>query len=295
MSLPKPVDVVIVTYNSADEIRACVEPLAPLADVRTIVVDNASSDETRRIVSDLRVETIALERNMGFAAGVNVGWRAASAPYVLFLNPDARIEPDALAHLVRILDARDDAGAVGPRILEANGRVAFSQRRFPRLRSTYARAIFLHRVFPRSSWSDELVRSEVEYRLAQEPEWLSGACLLVRRSDLEEMGGLDEAFFMYSEDTDLCKRLWRSGRRVLFDPGAVVHHTGGGSAPRAGLLTMLAASRLIYARKHHSRFVANLHRVGIALEAASRIVLSRADPPYRRGQARAFWYLCTGR
>ena len=185
MSLPEPVDVVIVTYNNADEIRACIEPLAALADVRTIVVDNASSDETRRIVSDLRVETIALERNMGFAAGVNFGWRATSAPYVLLLNPDARIEPDALAHLVRTLDARDNAGAVGPRILEADGRVAFSQRRFPRPRSTYARAVFLHRVFPRSSWSDELVRNDVEYRAAPGARMALGRVSARRRSDLE--------------------------------------------------------------------------------------------------------------
>jgi GT2 family glycosyltransferase len=286
---------VIVTYNNADEIAACLEPLAGLAGLRTIVVDNASTDGTRRILSDLHVETIELERNMGFAAGVNVGWRMSSAPYVLLLNPDARIEPDALGLLVRILDTREDAGAVGPRIVEADGRLAFSQRRFPRLRSTYARALFLHRVFPRSAWSDELVRDDVAYRESQEPEWISGACLLVRRSDLEAMDGLDETFFMYSEDTDLCKRLWRSGRRVLFAPEAVVHHAGGRSAPRAALLTMLAASRLTYARKHHSPLVATLHRVGIALVAGSRVVLTNADAAYRRGQARAFWYVCTGR
>ena len=293
--LADPVDVVIVTYNSADEIRACIEPLASLADVRTIVIDNASSDRTRRILADLRLETIALDRNLGFAAGVNLGWRATSAPYVLFLNPDARIEPDALAHLVRTLHARADAGAVGPRILEADGRLAFSQRRFPRLRSTFAQALFLHHVFPRSAWSDEVVRTDSKYDAPQEPEWLSGACLLVRRSDLEEMGGLDEAFFMYSEDTDLCRRLWHSGRHVLFDPGAIVRHAGGRSAPRAELLTMLASSRLIYARKHHSASVANLHRGGIALEAGLRVIVSRTNIPYRLGQARTFWYLCTGR
>src|SRR4029078_12008850 len=98
-----------------------------------------------------------------------------------WLNPGPRVDACALAHLVRILDARDDAGAVGPRILEADGGLAFSQRRFPRLSATYTRPLFFHRVLPWSAWSDELVRNDVEYHAAQEPEWLSGACLLVRR------------------------------------------------------------------------------------------------------------------
>ncbi len=173
----KRVDIVIVTYNSAEQILACVEPLVTLPYARVIVVDNASTNRGLKLLHELPITTIALDRNEGFAVGCNVGWREATAPNVLFLNPDARIDPTALERLLKTLERHSNVGAVGPKIVDGHGQLAFSQRRFPRLVSTYAQAFFLHHVFRRSASSDELVRREESYEQLHDAEWVSGACL----------------------------------------------------------------------------------------------------------------------
>jgi N-acetylglucosaminyl-diphospho-decaprenol L-rhamnosyltransferase len=274
----RPVDVVVVSYNSRDRLRDCVAPLAAAPGVHPIVVDNASPIESLGALDDLDVTTIQLERNGGFASGCNVGWRAGSSPYVLFLNPDARIDPEALDRLARVLDDDQGVGIAAPRIVEPDGTLDFSQRRFPRLRSTYAHALFLHRVFGNAAWTSELVYDEAAYDTPGSPEWASGACLLVRRSVLEELGGWDDGFFMYCEDKDLCRRARDAGHDIRFEPSAVVRHEGGASAPRTSLAATLAESRVRYARKHEPRVRAGLERAGIALTALTHSLVSRDRP-----------------
>ncbi len=280
------VDVVVVTYNSAETIASAVEQLAAVESVRVIVVDNASSDETVELVRTLPVETVALEQNGGFAHGCNVGWRAGKAPYVLFLNPDARIDAGAVAALASELDRDEQVGAVAPRIEEPDGSLDFSLRRFPRLRSSFAQALFLHRVFPEAPWVDEVIRDPAAYERPHPAEWVSGACFAVRRSLLEELGGLDESFFHYSEDVDICARIWRAGREVRFVPAALAEHEGGASAPRARLLPILAASRIRYSAKHDSRSALLAMRASVALGAATHAVVARSRAA-RRGHLRA--------
>jgi N-acetylglucosaminyl-diphospho-decaprenol L-rhamnosyltransferase len=281
------VDVVVVSYNSRDELRGCVEPLASLDDVQVTVVDNASTDGSLEVVADLPVTRIALDRNGGFSHGCNAGWQGGSAPFVLFLNPDARLDGDPLDRLVSALEGSPEAAAVAPRIAHSDGSLDFSQRRFPRLRSTYARAFFLHRVFPTASWTDELIRDPEAYERRASPDWVSGASILVRRSVLEELGGWDEGFFLYCEDIDLCRRLRDAGHNLLYEPAALAHHLGGASAPRAALLPVLAASRLRYAKKHRSPPAALLERAGIALEALTHVVVSKGGRAARAGHGRA--------
>ena len=130
------IDVVVVSYHSEARLRDCVGPLAGRDGINVIVADNASGDASLEVVADLPVTTIALPRNGGFSYGCNAGWRAGGAPYVLFLNPDARIDAPVVEHMARILDRDAGIGAVGPRILDEDGGLDFSQRRFPRARST---------------------------------------------------------------------------------------------------------------------------------------------------------------
>lgn len=283
-----PVDVVVVSYNNRGELRECVERLAAAENIHVVVVDNASSDGSLEVVADLPIKRIALRRNGGFGHGCNAGWRAGRAAYVLFLNPDARMKADSLERLVAVLETTPGGGAAAPRIAHPDGTLDYSQRRFPRLRSTYARALFLHRVFPTAPWVDELVRDTAAYAEPGSPDWVSGACILVRRSVLEELGGFDEGFFMYCEDIDLCRRLREAGHELLYEPSATVVHQGGASAPRATLLPVLAASRLRYAAKHRSSPAALLERLGIALEGLTHVVVSRGGRPMRAGHARAF-------
>jgi N-acetylglucosaminyl-diphospho-decaprenol L-rhamnosyltransferase len=284
---PSSVDVVVVSYNNRDDLRACVEPLLGATGVRVIVVDNASPDRSLEALEGVPVDTIQLDANGGFAHGINAGWRPGAGSYVLLLNPDARIDATSLGILAGVLDENPHAGAVAPRIVHADGSLDFSQRRYPRLRSTWARALFLHRLFPRATWTDELVRDEAAYATRGTPDWVSGACILVRRAVLEELHGLDEGFFMYAEDIDLCRRLQDAGHGLVFEPDAVVVHEGGASAPRAQLLPVLAESRLRYAVKHRGRVGALLERAGIALEALTHVAVSRGGVAGRRGHAGA--------
>ncbi|MGH3004330.1 MAG: glycosyltransferase family 2 protein [Gaiellaceae bacterium] len=282
-----PVDVVVVSYNSRDRLRDSVAPLAGLAGVQVIVVDNASTDGSLETLDGLPVTTIPSAVNGGFAQGCNIGWRNGLAPYVLLLNPDATLDESSLRRLVEVLQADERVGAVAPKIVHTDGSLDHSIRRFPRLRSTYARALFLHRLFPRAAWTDEVVREEATYRSPGEAEWVSGACVLVRREALERLDGLDEGFFLYCEDKDLCKRLWDAGYEVRFEPGALAQHEGGASAPRSALLPILAASRVRYVHKHSGFHVVVLERLGLALGALTHIVLSRGGSSVRFGHARS--------
>jgi GT2 family glycosyltransferase len=282
------IDAVVVSYNSSETLRPCVEPLANLARANVIVVDNASSDDSLGVVADLPVRRIPLRENGGFARGCNVGWQAGNARYVLFLNPDATIDVRSLAHLAGALDENGGAGVVAPKILEQDGSLDFSQRRFPRLRSTFSQALFLHRIFPRATWSDEVVRTVESYESPGVVEWVSGACFMARRDLLERLDGLDEGFFMYCEDKDFCRRVWSNGFEVRFQPDAVAVHVGGVSASRAGLLPVMAASRIRYARKHFRRPPALLERFGVSLLALTHVVVSRGGRSRRAGHAVAF-------
>ena len=281
------VDVVVVSYESRAQLRGCVLPLAREPGVRVIVVDNASSDGSLATVADLPVERIALDENHGFAAGCNVGCRAGDAPAVLFLNPDARIDAGSLARLLAELGRDASIGVVAPKIVDEHGNVEPSQRRFPALRSTYARAFFLHRVFPNATWADELIRDVRAYEEPGSPDWVSGACILVRRRALDAIGGLDEEFFLYGEDIDLARRLRSAGYGVRFEPAAVAVHEGGRSGHRPRLLPLLAESRLRYLRRHHSRLEVALARIGLALNAFTHVLFSSGGYQQRLGHARS--------
>jgi GT2 family glycosyltransferase len=282
-----PVDVVIVAYNSREQLADCVWPLLGIDWIHLIVVDNASPDDSAAAVAGLPVTVVREGENRGFGAGCNAGSRAGSAPYVLFLNPDATIDAQALSRLVDTLERDPTLGAAGPRIVNDDGTLDHSIRRFPRLRSTYAQALFAHRFAPNAGWTDEVVRDASRYESPGAAEWLSGACLLVRRSVLDPIGGFDEGFFMYCEDTDLCRRIGNAGLAVWYQPTAVAGHKGGASAPRSSLLPVLAASRSRYAHKHRGRPAAAGERIGIALGSLTHLVAGRGGGDARRGHLAA--------
>jgi N-acetylglucosaminyl-diphospho-decaprenol L-rhamnosyltransferase len=283
------IDVVVVSYNSRARLARCIENLRNVRDVHLIVVDNASSDGSAEVAAQLGIEPVRLTRNGGFGHGCNVGWRRGNSPFVLFLNPDATIDGQSLNRLASLLESTPRAGIAAPRILGVDGSLEYSQRRFPRLASTYARSLFLHRVFPQAAWADELVRERGAYEQRGSPDWVSGACLLIRRPLLEHLGGFDERFFMYCEDIDLCRRVRDEGFDIVFEPDAVSVHEGGASAPRPALLPVLAASRIYYSRKHKSVLGAALERLGIGLEAMTHSLLTRRGGAARRGHASALW------
>jgi N-acetylglucosaminyl-diphospho-decaprenol L-rhamnosyltransferase len=276
------VDVVVVSYNSRHHLRRCVEPLSGIPGVRVIVADNASPDGALETIADLPVTALALDRNGGFSFGCNHGWRAGRAPFVLFLNPDARIDPPSIRALAEVLESDERAAMVGPRIVDPEGSLLLSRRRFPTAASTFGRAFLLHRLLPGTS---EVITDDGGlYARPGRCDWISGACMLVRRSILEQLGGLDEGFFMYCEDKDLARRIHDAGYEVRYEPSARCVHHEGASAPRPALSGVLTLSRVRYARKHGGRLRAALERGGLALLALTRMVASR-EPVARAGHA----------
>jgi hypothetical protein len=268
------VDVVVVAFNSGEQLRDCVEPLSRESSINVVVVDNASTDDTLSALEDLPVSVIALDENIGFGGGCNVGWESATAPYVLFLNPDARLPPEAVLRLADVLE-RTSAGAVAPRIVDPSGSLEWSIRCFPDVRSIYGQAIFAHRLFPGADWVDEVIRDPERYAREAPCDWASGACLLLRREMLEQLGGFDDGFFMYCEDVDLCRRLWDRGSSVVYTPTVVCTHVGGASSPRWRLMQVLVRSRIRYAQKHFDRGRAIAYRGGVVLNEFTHILIGR--------------------
>lgn len=276
------VDVVTVSYNSAATLRECVAPLSDVDEIAVTVVDNRSADGSVASIADLPVRVVRAFRNGGFGYGCNLGAAEGTNPYILFLNPDARIDAAGVRALAAVLEAQPDVAIAGPKLLEADGEEVPSMRRFQRAGSSWAQALFLHRVIG-AAWANEIVRDPALYAAPASPEWLSGACMMVRREVFEALGGFDEGFFLYCEDMDICTRVRAAGREVRFTPDVEVHHAGGQSAPRTSLYPVLAASRRRYAAKHASRASALSQRAALAVHAMTHVVAAARRPQAARG------------
>ena len=223
--------VVVVTYNSSETIAACLESIGPGgAPAEVVVVDNASTDGTAALVAERfpRVRLIANARNEGFARGANRGWRETSTPHVLLLNPDTELRPNASRALLECARARPRAALIGPRILNADGSLQHSCFRFPNLRMA---ATGFFGLLPLDSPANGRYPLEA-YEAPHQVEHLLGACLLVRREAAEQVGLLDEGFYMYFEETDWCYRMRAAGWENWYTPDAVVVHRGAHSTSR---------------------------------------------------------------
>jgi GT2 family glycosyltransferase len=251
--------IVIVTYNSRDDIDACLEALVrqpPRLDCEILVVDNASADGTAAAVRGRwpAVRVVDAGANLGFARASNLGVRQTSGDLILLLNPDTIVRPGAIDTLAATLDARVDAAAAGPRLVDVHGRPELS---FGAMIGPFAE--LRQKVLVRGSERGlPFIRGCVE-RLTREPreaDWVSGACLMVRRADAEAVGLLDERYFMYAEDVDFCAALRARGRRVIFTPAAEVVHLRGRAAASAPAATETAyrRSQLAFYAKHHPRW-----------------------------------------
>ena len=258
MTAPPPrIAIVIVTYNSARDIDAVLRSLTqapPTAAYSIVVVDNASSDGTPAHIREAwpRVQLIESGSNIGFAAANNRGIRALSSELVLLLNPDTRVPTGTVDSLVSHLDARADVAIVGPRIVDGQGRAELS---FGSMISPLAelRQKVLVSGHDRGSWPIAGIVDRMT-RQTRDVDWVSGACLLIRRSDLEAVGLLDERFFLYTEDVDLCASVRARGRRVMFAADVEIEHLRGRSAS-ATTPAAYRRSQLKFYEKHHPAWV----------------------------------------
>jgi hypothetical protein len=218
---------VVVTYDALPWIEPCLESVA---GVPTVVVDNGSSDGTVAFVRERFPDVRVVEsENRGLAAGWNVGIGETESRYVLILNADAWLVGDALGRLLSFADSRPRAAVVGPRLRWPDGRLQRSVRGFPTLWRLATEYLFLRKLAPRSRALNAFYAGGFDHDEVREAEFLMGACLLVRREAIDEVGLLDEDFFLFSEETDWCYRFRRAGWEVVFFPGAECVHVGGAS------------------------------------------------------------------
>lgn len=248
-------DIVIVNYNTRDDLAACLGSIhaeAPRHLGRVWVVDNASTDGSQAMIRDRwpDVTVLALDENIGFAAANNRAIRASTADLILLLNSDTIVPAGAIDVLQARLEV-SGAVAAGPRLVDGQGRPEIS---FGPMLSPLAE--WRQRRLVRLAASDRPEdRALVEALLAREQtvDWISGACLLVRREAAVRAGLLDERYFMYEEDVDFCAALRAGGGRVLFTPQAVVEHLRGRSRRQAGPTAdrHYDRSHVLFYEKHH--------------------------------------------
>jgi N-acetylglucosaminyl-diphospho-decaprenol L-rhamnosyltransferase len=221
------VSVVVVSYNALPWLERCLESVR---GVETIVVDNGSTDGTVAFVRERFPEVELVEQgNRGLAAGWNAGLARASGDYVLILNADAWLTEGSLERLVAFAERQPRAAVVGPRLLNPDGTLQRSVRGFPTLWRLATEYLFLRKLAPGSELLNGFYAGGFAHDEVREADFVMGACMLVRRRAVDEVGPLDESFFLFSEETDWCYRFVQAGWQVLFFPGAECVHVGAAS------------------------------------------------------------------
>lgn len=272
------VSLVIVTYNSAEVIRGCLESLAAgtcgasVADV--VVIDNASRDGTVDLVREVDPSAIVIETgsNAGYAAAVNAGVRRCTArDAVLILNPDTRLRPGCLPPLADAL-RHPGAGIAVPRLVGEDGVLHRSLRREPSLRTAVGEAVLGGLQAGRYAGWGEIITDPRRYERRGPADWACGAVMLVSRDCLAATGEWDESFLLYSEETDFCLRAGSAGFDTVFEPESVVEHRGGESATVPFLWALLMANRARLYAARHGRIRAAAYRSVLAVGEGARAV-----------------------
>lgn len=291
--------VLIVNWNVRDLLRDCLRSIDAGRGnllLEVIVVDSASADGSADMVAAEFpwVVLVRCDENVGFPRGNNLALARARGDAFLLLNPDTVVVGDALTTLLAYLNTQPDVGVVGPQLRNADGTVQSSRRRFPTRLTGFFESTWLQGVVP------GILRRYYALDLPDDApadvDWLTGACLLVPRAAYEEVGGLDEGYFMYSEELDWCRRIKATGRRVVYYPAAQVIHHSGQSSDQAVTARHVnfQRSKLRYYRKYHGRGVALALRLFLLASYAWQLVLEGvkgalgSKPALRRQRVAAY-------
>ncbi len=257
------ISLVIINSNGKGLLKACLDSLPVACEGITweaVVVDNGSTDGSVEMMRREYPDTpfVANRDNRGFTRANNQGLAIARGRYLVLLNNDTEAKPDSFAAAVRYLDEHKDIGAAGLKLLNTDGTRQLSCRRFPSFQQAlFNRYSLLTRLFPNNAYSRSYLMTDLDEdeNAVRDVDWVSGACLIFRRSLYDRIGPLDERYWMYSEDVDYCLRVWKAGLRVSYVPvGAVFHHIGQDTGNYPFKL-MIERHRSMYRfyKKHYSR------------------------------------------
>lgn len=281
--------IIIVSWNTRRLLADCLDSVyacAPSDLFEVLVVDNASSDGSAAMVKERfpQARLIESEKNVGFAQGNNLAVPLCSGEYVLLLNPDTVVKPQALDELVRFMDAHSEAGAAGSRLLNPDETLQPSCHPAPTLARELWRLFHLDRIRPFGAYH----MHRWDMNQPREVDVIQGASFIVRKAILDKIGFLDGRYFMYSEEVDLCYRLQKAGWKLYYVPASRVIHYGGQSTKlvAADMFLQLYLGKLMYFRKHYGRLAGIGYKLILLLAALSRLAMAPLawlqKPPHRQ-------------
>ena len=279
--------VVIVNYASWPLILQCVTSLRETGygDFEVVIVDNDRPEPPDLLFP---VRLIRNPKNAGFARACNQGIAASAGDLVVLINPDTVVNADFFERVRRFFEGDSSVGVAGPRVLDPGGSLQLSARKeLSMVSGLLGRTSFLTRLFPKSSLVKSQFPSVTESTYPTAVDWVSGACMVVRRETLNEVGPLDERFFMYFEDADLCRRAREAGWSVYYLPEVVVvHRAGGSSHSQLRAIWRLHKSAFLYHRKHGVHGPLSLYSVlaiaGLTLRGLVKLAVSLMQSYGRR-------------
>ena len=230
--------ITICSWNTQTDLRACLQSLEPLrseASLEVIVLDNNSEDGSPDMVANEFpwVRLMRMSSNLGFTGGQNYMLENRRGRHALLLNSDTIVHRCAISTLMAFLESRPDVGVVGPKVLNPDGSLQFSVRRFPTPAAALFRNTPLGALFPNNRYTRDYLMQDLAHDETVEVDWVSGCALLAREELLAKIGLLDPEYFMFSEDVDFCFRTWQAGYKVVYLPAAVINHAIGRSTDKA--------------------------------------------------------------
>ncbi|MCB0193392.1 MAG: glycosyltransferase family 2 protein [Anaerolineae bacterium] len=263
--------IIVVNWNVRDLLRDCLNSLlkatqaASSLSTEIIVIDSASTDGSPQMVQAEfpQLRLIASPENLGYAQGNNYGANLAQGRYLFLLNPDTIVEPETLALMVEYLDRHPEVGALGPQLLWPDGSVQSSRRRLPTLGSLFWESTLLGQWFPNNPHIRRYHMADQAPDHIQPVDWVVGAALLIRRETWQQAGPIDNAFFMYFEETDWCQRALAAGWSIHYFPDAKITHFEGKSSEQviADRTIRFQRSKIRYTRKYFGAGRATLLRL----------------------------------
>jgi len=274
------VSVIVVSYNARDHLERCLETVAGRAH-EVIVVDSGSTDGSRELVRERfpGVRLLELAENRGYGAGANEGVRIASGRWFLLLNSDAWPVGNGVEELVAFGDRHPEIGVAGPKLLNPDGSLQRSVRGFPTVWRLATEYFFLRKLAPGTRALNAFYAANFDHETVRKAEFLMGAALLLRREAIAQVGGFDERFFMFSEETDLCYRMHKAGWTVEFFPEAEFVHVGGASTRSewGRMYREQLRGHLLFLAKHQSLYRAEQARKMLVWALRLRALLFRGE------------------
>lgn len=279
--------VIVVNWNTGDLLWQCLESIyADLAagETEVFVVDSASTDRSMAVAQEQfpQANYISSPVNVGFGAANNLALRLAQGDYLLLLNPDTLVHPGTISTLLDYMDQHLQVGVSASRLLNPDGSLQYSCSPEPTLRREFLRMFHLGGVRPDGYYAME----RWDMAAPRPVDVILGACMLLRKTALDQAGLFDEQFFMYSEEVDLCRRVRQAGWEICWVPQARVTHYGGQSTRQmaAEMFVQLYRAKIDYFRKHYGAFQAGLYKLILLLAGLPRLALApvaRLEPAAR--------------